>query len=220
MSKRVYKYLTAEYALDDLDKGRLKVSTVDELNDPFDLAAFDTTHPEADQVYSAFVQHFRKTAGLLCFSRNWDNILLWSHYGFSHTGVCLGFDIPSDGQYDMDILYQSSIPPVRSPQDISNEDFVNRVLRTKFTVWSYEQELRMLVSLIDAPDENGLHWFDFGENLLLKEVIVGAQCSPENSRRAAQFRLRYGDTVEFSWAGLRHEAFSLVKNAAPPRWQA
>lgn len=31
--------------------------------------------------------------GLLCFSTNWTNPLLWSHYGEKHTGVCLGFNL-------------------------------------------------------------------------------------------------------------------------------
>ena len=60
---------------------------------------------------------FRKpapTRAILCFSRNWDNLLLWSHYGDSHTGVCLGFDIAEGdpgANYDTDVLYQPNVIP-------------------------------------------------------------------------------------------------------------
>ena len=219
MTKRVYKYLPAQYALDDLDNRRVKITTLDELNDPFDLAAIDTTDPLIDHLHSEHVHRFRKTMALLCFSRNWDNILLWSHYGSSHAGICLGFDIPPDGQYDMEILYQPGIPAARSSDDMSGADFANRVLRTKYTIWSYEQEVRMFVGLKDPPDEKGRYWFGFGENLNLKEVIVGAQCSRDDSRRVMEVRQRYTDAVEFSWAGLRHDAFALVKKNSPPEWQ-
>jgi len=30
--------------------------------------------------------------GLLCFSRNWHNPVLWSHYADKHRGICPGFD--------------------------------------------------------------------------------------------------------------------------------
>jgi len=34
--------------------------------------------------------------GLLRFSRDWHNPVLWSHYASRHTGLCLGFDVPDD----------------------------------------------------------------------------------------------------------------------------
>jgi hypothetical protein len=45
MNKRVYKFTAANYAISNLQNKRLKVSTIDDLNDPFDLCAVDTTNP-------------------------------------------------------------------------------------------------------------------------------------------------------------------------------
>lgn len=36
----------------------------------------------------------------------------------------------------------------------------------------------MFVGLNDPPDEAGLHWIEFGPQLVLGEVIIGAQCPP------------------------------------------
>jgi hypothetical protein len=78
MSKRVYKFTKAQYGISNLHGKRLKLSTIDELNDPFDLCPIDTTDPRIEQAVNALGDHFRQTSAILCFSRNWDNLLLWS----------------------------------------------------------------------------------------------------------------------------------------------
>jgi hypothetical protein len=220
MGNRVYKFLSADNALDDLNRGKIKISTIDELNDPFDLSAVDTTDPAIDSALTELIRRFRKSRGLLCFSRNWDNILLWSHYGCCHTGICLGFDIAdtrTGGEYDVEVSYQPNLLDVRRPEDVDWE-FADRLLRTEYEVWSYEQELRVFVSLEDPPDDKGMNWFYFGKDLDLKEVIVGAQCSPEAARKVTRVRERYGDAVEISWACLKKDALSLIRMPSPPPW--
>ncbi|MGA8907320.1 MAG: DUF2971 domain-containing protein, partial [Acidobacteriaceae bacterium] len=92
---------------------------------------------------------------------------MWSHYGASHTGVCLGFDIPEGGpgeNYDTDVLYQPNLLQIRWPEDV-NVDLAGRLPRTKHESWSYEQEVRMMVGLNDPPDPKGFHWIEFGSRL-------------------------------------------------------
>lgn len=220
MSKHVYKFTSAQYGIGNLQNKRLKLSTIDDLNDPFDLCPLDTTDPAIEAAVDAVIAHFRRTAAIVCFSRNWDNLLLWSHYGASHTGICLGFEIP-DGDpganYDTDVLYQPNLLRIRRPEDV-NFDLANRLLRTKHESWSYEQEVRMFVQLNDPPDAKGLLWIDFGPHLELTEVIIGAQCSPSISNMVADALKPYGDSVKCSWAGMRPDAFLLVQQDHPPHW--
>jgi hypothetical protein len=147
MSKRVYKFTSADHGISGLQNTRLKLSTVDDLNDPFDLCPIDITDPVISNAVDAVITNFRQTAAILCFSRNWDNLLLWSHYGASHTGICLGFDIP-DGilgaNYDTDVLYQPNLLQILRSEDV-NFNLASRLLRTKHESWSYEQEVRMFV---------------------------------------------------------------------------
>jgi hypothetical protein len=222
MRKRVYKFTGAQYGISNLEKKRLKLSTIKDLNDPFDLCPLDTSDPAVSKVADALSSIFWKTKAILCFSRNWDNLLLWSHYGASHTGICLGFDI-SEGEpgtnYDTDVLYQPNLLQIRRPEDV-NFDLANRLLRTKHESWSYEQEVRMFVSLDDPPDAKGLNWIEFGPLLVLKEVIIGAQCHPTVSKKVEEAVEPYGDAVKCSWAGMRPDAFLLVKQAHPPPWHA
>jgi hypothetical protein len=221
MRKRVYKFTSAQYGISNLERKRLKLSTIKDLNDPFDLTPLDTSDPAISKAVDALSLHLWNKTGVLCFSRNWDNLLLWSHYGAAHTGICLGFDI-SDGNlgvnYDTDVLYQPNFLQICYPEDV-NFDLANRMLRTKHESWSYEQEVRMFAGLNDPPDEKGLYWIDFGPDLLLKEVIIGAQCSPSDSKKVEEAVKPYGDAVKCRWAGMRTDAFLLVKQDHPPYWQ-
>ena len=160
MTRRVYKFMKAEHAIGSLKKRRMKLSTIEDLNDPFDLCPLDTSHPQTAAAADALTTRFKETRAILCFSRNWDNLLLWSHYGDSHKGVCLGFDIvdgAGGANYDMDVHYQPNLLDIRTPADVKYE-LANRLLRTKHESWSYEQEVRMFAALNDPPDGNGRHW--------------------------------------------------------------
>ena len=222
MSKRVYKFTSAHYGISNLEKKHLKLSTINDLNDPFDFCPLDTTEPAISYAANAISSLFWKTTAILCFSRNWDNLLLWSHYGASHTGICLGFDIfesDSGPNYDTDVLYQPNLLQIRRSQDV-NLDLANRLSRTKHESWSYEQEVRMFVELNDPPDESGLHWIEFGPLLILREVIIGAQCHPTMSKKVEEAVEPYGNSVECWWAGMRSDAFLLTKLDSPPHWHA
>ena len=221
MRKRVYKFTGAQYGISNLEKKRLKLSTIDDLNDPFDLCPLDTTDPAISKAAEAITLHFRETRAILCFSRNWDNLLLWSHYGDSHKGICLGFDI-SEGEpganFDTDVLYQPNLLQIRRAEDLP--DVADRLPRTKHESWSYEQEVRMFVGLSDPPDAKGLNWIEFGPDLVLKEVIIGAQCHPTVSKKIEEAVKPYGDAVECYWAGMRPDAVLLVTQVHPPHWHA
>jgi hypothetical protein len=220
MSKRVYKFLSAKYGISNLQTKRLKLSTVDGLNDPFDLVSVDTTDDRIERAVNETVAGFKGNTALLCFSRNWDNLLLWSHYADSHAGVCLGFDIPDSqpgGGYHMDVNYQPNLLQVRNASDV-NYEFMNKLLRTKHECWSYEQEVRLFVQLNDPADEKGLWWFDFGPNLELREVIVGAVCQPTDVKAIASVLAEQHSSVQCDWAYMRRDAFLLVRHNFPPPW--
>jgi hypothetical protein len=78
----------------------------------------------------------------------------------------------------------------------------------------------MFVRINDPPDPKGLSWMDFGPNLELKEVIMGSQCTPEDSDAVVETLRPYGDSVKCWWAGMRPDAFLLVKEDEPPSWHA
>jgi len=214
MSKRVDKFIPAEFGITDLEDRRLKLATIDDLNDPFDLYAIDTTDPRMAYAVTMSVAQVKEDTGLLCFSRNWDNLLLWSHYAAKHTGLCLGFDIPdhsSGASVYMDVLYQPNLLKIRDAKDL-NLDFAYRSLCTKHESWSYEQEVRILVGIKNQPYEKGLYWAQFGPDLQLREVIIGAQCSTKDANAVCEALKGHPGQIECTWAYMRSDAFLLVRS--------
>lgn len=216
MAKRLYKFMKAEFALPALKDRRLKVSKIDELNDPFDLASVDTTDPGVDAFLEQHVALFRAKYGVLCFSRNWDNLLLWSHYGNGHAGMCLGFDVPDESACEMEVHYQPNVIQVSGIGEI-NEHFMMRLLRTKHESWSYEQESRMFVGVNDPPDESGLSFIEFAPHLNLREVIFGVNCEPKDFQPAVAILKEFADAAP-AWAYMRKDSFLLVRRREPPEW--
>lgn len=214
MARKLYKFIKAEYAIQSLKVNRLKLSTIDDLNDPFDLCSVDTTDSRVEAFLELHIRYFSENCAMLCFCRNWDSLLLWSHYGDSHAGICLGFDIPDDSAYEMEVHYQPNVIQVSGPDEI-NEAFFFRLLRTKHESWSYEQESRMFVSRPDPPDTQGLHFIDFAPRLTLSEVIFGSQCETKHFEPAVELLKDYPDAKAF-WAHMHKDSFLLGRLLAPP----
>jgi hypothetical protein len=107
--------------------------------------------------------------GLLCFSRDWQNPVLWSHYAAKHRGICLGFDADDV----LTVTYSANRPHFTGDPANITDDFTHKWLSTKFIGWQYEEEERAFVKLDEAEEETGLYYRKFGPHLQLKQVIVG-----------------------------------------------
>ena len=69
------------------------------------------------------------------------------------------------------------------------EKFSIALVTTKFLDWNYEKEIRVFVRLDPATENNdGLYFYDFSEQLQLREIIVGA--GSDISRQQIDFALK------------------------------
>ena len=168
--RRLYHLTTAEYAISNIVFHRIKVARFSQMNDPFELSAsHGSNRPDQEKERKAR-EGLDEKFGALCFSQNWTDPVLWSHYAARHRGVCLGFDVKQATQ----VVYTSSRPA----DGFKNLETVKEVvLRTKFKSWEYEKEWRRLVQLGNATKEGDLHFCPFDDTLRLAEVILGPLCS-------------------------------------------
>jgi hypothetical protein len=83
---RRYYYCKASHALDDVTRQRIKVALYPDLNDPFELLACELSDPTRRAVFQATKNYLASTTGLICFSRSWRSLLMWSHYADKHRG--------------------------------------------------------------------------------------------------------------------------------------
>lgn len=108
--------------------------------------------------------------GIYCLSARRDHLLMWSHYGSSHTGVCVGFDAESSDspfRNARPVQYSRDYPVCRVFAD-DREEVQARATYTKADVWSYEEEWR----LINYRDGASVKRF---EPRLLVSITLGAR---------------------------------------------
>lgn len=176
---RVYHFINAKFGLEDIRQRRLKVATIDDLNDPFELLALSQEDVGLRSVLTKVKRHEAARTGLLCFSRSWHNPVMWSHYGEKHRGLCLGFDVPK--RWLVEIRYESErlaldIDALMRAGEDAEAVFI-RSINTKFSHWQYEEEMRVRLNLEGKSREDGFYYAEFSDELDLREVVVGANSS-------------------------------------------
>ena len=210
---RVYHLTTADYAVSDLALGRLKVARFSDLNDPFELIGLNFRERNTRKILRGFKDAYDAHSGLLSFSADWLEPVMWSHYAMKHRGMCLGFNIPrkllQQVQYE-DQRLRDELDKNPDPTSIP-EDLQAQLLRTKYSGWKYENEYRRFITLADAISEGRLHFMPFGPDLQLAEVILGEQCDHSLETIRHLVAGRYSGVTAFR-ARLAFKWFSVVPN--------
>jgi hypothetical protein len=90
----------------------------------------------------AIVDH----SGIACFSEIPTNILMWSHYAASHTGVCVGFDNTIHNQIFAEAKQVDYSRNYESLRNLTGDEKrqIEIVFFTKSRDWAYEKEWRIL----------------------------------------------------------------------------
>lgn len=148
------------------------------LADDEKLTAFDDTFTNLEkEMANNLANAFR----IGCLAGNQYNRLMWSHYGDSHRGFCIEYDVGEwvkKGFLVLPVYYSQTRPlivwdPVDDPKSVTNlTTTINAVmaLLTKDQCWEYENEWRVL-----RPTQ-------LSENveIPISAVYLGANISPEH----------------------------------------
>lgn len=182
------------------------------MNDPFELMAAVQTEEGFRRAFSAVKKQFHDENGAICFSLNATNPVLWSHYANKHRGVALGFEITENPQHNIKINYSENriIPKLdhNNPNRLDYNNMMN-ILTTKYTHWSYEQEIRLHIKLDHETEQNGLFFFDFNHDIELKEVILGYSCEAELEAVHDLVKNKYPN-VSIKRAALSFDKFEII----------
>ena len=203
---RVYHFLPANFALDDIEQRRIKISEIDQINDPFELWCVYQKDKRLRIALRDYKEEMSSRYGMLCFSRHWHNPVLWSHYADKHRGICLGFEI--DEQAIQAITYLAERPILRIPPNLED---AKQLLFTKYRGWKYEEEWRSWIRLDERDPLTGFYFYPFDEIVTLNEVIAGPLC--ETPRAIIDGALKgYTDKVNVIKARLAFKTFRVVRN--------
>lgn len=120
------------------------------INKPYHL--FD--HVFVDKVRSILNQY-----RILCFSENWNNIQMWSHYADNHKGVVVEVDPAMFLNTQSQLIKVRYVQNYPSISDVLNAfkaghmAVVNLVASRKQSGWDYESEWRLIVHHDDTLND-------------------------------------------------------------------
>ncbi|MQA37841.1 DUF2971 domain-containing protein [Rugamonas aquatica] len=176
---RVYYMTSYETATQYiLPEHRMRLSRFDKLNDPFELHSVRVEGKRGRAELKDIIKDWHNQIGIICTGRHWKSPVMWAHYANSHSGVCLGFDVPDKVAHQ--VVYAPERPILKLnpklPLNGITEDILKTMLMTKYAQWSYEEEWRLSYKLTDPDPVNGCYYIPFGEHLTLREIIIGARC--------------------------------------------
>lgn len=199
----LYHLIESRYLLGSIVRNRLKLSTVDALNDPYemmpDLPHVNGLHPSICYLRDK-MRDILKSTGIISMTTAATSPALWAHYGEKHRGVALEFQFTEEQMPGLFKVEYSDARVVIRPDDDLNihsvrEPIFERLIRTKASCWSCEQEYRWVFPLQDCSvmiDENGLFYRRFPEEV--KRIILGVDCDiPEAAIRKALDSLGFVD---------------------------
>jgi Protein of unknown function (DUF2971) len=210
---RLY-YMTTLETLEEciLPDLRIRVSTFDSVNDPFELLGARQTGRNRRRVFADLYKHWVGTLGFVSFTDNWKSPLMWGHYAKNHTGVCLGIDVPSELVWQINYQKERLNALLYRPfsEVIFDENLLKQIVTTKFDDWAYEREWRYMQKLAAKDPDTGLYFEEFSPDFELREIITGARCS----RKLKDIRKQvFGNTGEIKvfQARAAFGTFSMVR---------
>jgi hypothetical protein len=140
-----------------------------------------------DGLYATMCQQYR----LYCVSEVPDSLLMWAHYGGSHTGTCVEFDASSfPFPAALKVEYRDAFPTSRLEQrDLS-------IFVTKSDQWAYEREYRVVAEDAAYP-HGGSQGIVITRNdfLVLPEgairsIIIGCRVDPHTEATIREIAAR------------------------------
>lgn len=188
----VYQYFSAATAIRCIETRRLRISTIHNLNDPFEVrpvlsGADQSSMRDQESFLLEWRERKAQEVGLLCFSKTKTNPLIWSHYADRHRGIAIGFEYTVDNGRLLPVSYPENNE--RPIVDFSDPSYTStakgrEIFFTKAKDWQYEEEYRELVAIRDCQASEGSYfttdivWNHMGQQQRVpKEVILGAHCA-------------------------------------------
>ncbi|HYD58991.1 MAG TPA: DUF2971 domain-containing protein [Noviherbaspirillum sp.] len=99
------------------------------------------------------IQRVLDETGILSLTTTWENILMWSHYGQHHQGICVGFHSEIDVfATALPVEYRKELPVIYRPDD-EGDDIIGKTFLTKAKDWEYEDEWRIIKRKLSTREQ-------------------------------------------------------------------
>lgn len=169
-----------------------------------ELKQADKRLGDFDDIQRQMIDEVVNSVGVLSLSEKPNDVLMWSHYSASHTGIGLRFKVSAEKPFftqALPVLYQLQRPILDLLDDNPHEQS-EKALLTKADFWHYEQEWR----IIEHQRGPGVHPFPLS---LLDGIILGARITRENRDRVLEWVARRNAPTELLEATFDDQLFSM-----------
>ncbi len=141
--------------------------------------------------------------GVISYSKERRNKLLWSHYADHHKGMCLGFEMNEDDKKLVNnVKYVKDLPEFdfgKNPFD--RKKGISKIILTKSIEWKYEKEYREITL------QKNVHSPYTGK---LVEISFGCRCPFQDIQLVRRTILPfYGNEIQFSKFKIHQDSFNL-----------
>lgn len=197
-----YQFLSSRNAITNLERRMIKVSRIKTVNDLFELQPYLRLDKDKRKQFRKIRTEVSNTYGMVCFSTNWQEPIMWGHYADSNKGIVLGFEVPNRFNIN-EVDYPSKRKRVPlDPQTTTPNEYIEAVGFIKYEGWSYEKEHRFFVKLEDCIFIEGNYFLKFSKGLKLKKVIIGPEHPSKNKKNYMQTARYITDLVKQNKAEL------------------
>jgi len=178
-----YQFLSSLNAITNLERKMVKVSRIMAVNDLFELQPYLRLDKEKRKQLGKIRTKVADIYGMVCFSTDWQEPIMWGHYADRNKGIVLGFELVSDRFVIKDVKYPTERKRITlDPQSVTPSGYIKAVGFIKYKGWSYEKEHRFFVKLDDCICIGNNYFLKFGNDLRLREVIIGPEHPSKNKK--------------------------------------
>lgn len=182
-----YQFLSSRNAITNLERRMVKVSRIKTVNDLFELQPYLRLNKDKRRQLWRIRTKVADTYGMVCFSTDWQEPIMWGHYADRNKGIVLGFEVVSNRFTIREVKYPSERKKISlNPQIVTPSEYIEAVGFIKYEGWSYEKEHRFFVKLDDCVCIEGDYFLKFGNDLDLKRVIIGPEHPSKNKKNYIQ----------------------------------
>lgn len=178
----LYKYCDKN-GVDILRHKVLKISPIDEFNDPFEFKLAKSDDENINKAVNAVYKYQKESYRVVCLTAKDNNLILWSHYAKKHTGILIKFNtelITVNGVKLSErlekVIYSNDM--IKIPDNFSTlgrdaqQEIIFKNTYRKFTDWIYEEEYRAIVDFDHAENKR---YIELAPESIL-EVVLGMNC--------------------------------------------
>lgn len=175
--KKIYKFCTFnDFTRDILITEKFFFNDWEKMNDPLEgFFQYYKTNKTDDNVSDIYTE--KNTYGISCFSKDYNEILMWSHYANGHLGICIEVEIDETlcTKNDIDIVDIKYKKDIESIVTIGAD--VKELLSKKLNKWKYEKEVRVFCKGKKTKHKVGK----------ITKIFLGPKCSSEDKETIEEY---------------------------------